>query len=733
VGTDFWGARMTVGTDWAAVGEEFRQRRTTTLVRSLDRDGVRRAVIDDALGPDHPATADDFARAWSESSRHPGASLTLAAYLYARCQAAWELTVDYERIAAAIDKARDGWDRADHPPPAEGQLVDLMLRHVESLTDCMYAEGAVNCSCPIALAKHADAVAADSSTILESLRRLIPSGAVHADGFTSFLADNVESHRLTYDAVADTARSVLSWLLAGDGSADAIEAAKDRLGKAADDPLIAGDVYASELRAHRFALDGLIRHTPGPQVPDLTITEARIVYCYPFAVPGALNWPELAGRANRLWGSGGTGPRLAGERPVLLESTELSDIWDTDKYQGLTLTLPSITVRTTAGLELAHTVDLRLSSLGNHYVRIERDGRGLGLHDVYQGLRRASKVMGAETVIGESGASWSHLHEYAAAVVGDLTGVLQGSGQGSWAVDFGSNFNVELEIRQAHVRAADGTPREATVDDILTAAARLLLHPVTGYATALEEWTRRPAPDLDNLAGDAGYDGDLVARTDNTTVLILPGSPSWIFLGMEEKVEFIAALPPLLRQWQSDLRHNRQRVDDLMRHAGLDRRGLELQRLELAQHAAHFRDRLDELHSSALCTPAVHRRFLDRLYVAAGLPRLEEELEAEIREVEAMYERVAAWLSILDQNKAQVEEENTKTYQKRIQVILGVLAALTVVGPIDWITKLFTASGDQAVPAAVAITEIVGVIVAVVVVGVVFLRMGRQKRRADGP
>ena len=39
---------------------------------------------------------------------------------------------------------------------------------------------------------------------------------------------------------------------------------------------------------------------------------------------------------------------------------------------------------------------------------------------------------------------------------------------------------------------------------------------------ALEEWTRRPVPSkVRNLSGDAGYDTDLIARTDNTTLVVL--------------------------------------------------------------------------------------------------------------------------------------------------------------------------------------------------------------------
>jgi hypothetical protein len=718
-------------TDWAAIGGEFSRRELTALTTTLESSGALREVVDHALARAGDS-ATEFEHAWTAAGRQPGATLVLAAYLYARCQAAWERTGNYDGIRATIDSARTGWGRCERPPGWEDKATDLFLEHAASLPDCMNAEGAINCSCPVALEVHAAAVSVANADVLRSIRVLDQPGA---ESFVSFLSEIVEKHFVTYDAIAAVAHGVLDWILEGPGAVDELEAVMTRLEKAESSPLLADDVYSSELRAHRYALQSLTERTPGPSVPELTISEARLVYCYPFAIPARISWEDLA--RVRV---------LAGARPQLVEKLHLSDLWNSDIYQGRVLTLPPINVRTTAGIDLRHTVELRLSKFGNHYIRIEYDNDGdeLGLHEIYQGLRRASHTMGDEEVTspeGDGTGPWQRLHEFADEIHKDLAEQVDSRHQGEWHADFGNDFNVVLEIRQARIRGADGDEREATGQDIVDTAGQLLLNPVTGYATALEEWTRRPMPDeVRNLIGDAGYDIDLVARTDNTTLVVLPGSPSWVYLGQEEKVEFVASLPPLLKRWRRELRTTKDALaasltPGLMeetrrrRQVESDRMKLESDRLKLARHVADVRYCLDQLHSSALCRPAVHRRLVDRLYDAAGLLRYEDELEAEIREVEALYGLVAAHLSLVEEQKARAEEVATSRYQRSIQVILGLLAALSLVGLFEAINQFVKAPVAERVSEGLAGTELGIVLLAAVAIAVTFALLGRTGGR----
>lgn len=713
-------------TDWAAIGGEFSRRELTALTTTLESNGALREVVDHALATAGNSSA-EFEQAWTAAGRQPGATLVLAAYLYARCQAAWERTGNYDGIRATIESARTGWDLCDRPLGWEDQATDLFLKHAASLPDCMNAEGAINCSCPVALEVHAAAVSEANAEVLRSIRALDQPGA---ESFVKFLSEIVEKHFVTYDAIAAVAHGVLGWIMEGPAAVEELEACMTRLEKAESSPLLVDDVYASELRAHRYALQSLTEHTPGPEVPELTISEARLVYCYPFATPARISWEDL-----------GKARVLAGAQTQLVDDLYLSDIWNSDIYQGLVLTLPPVNVRTTAGIDLRHTVELRLSKFGNHYIRIEYDNDGdeLCLHEIYQGLRRASHSMGDEEVTllkGGGTGSWQRLHEFADEIHHDLAEQVDTLDPGEWRADFGNDFNVVLEIRKAQIRGADGQVREATGQDVVDTAGQLLLNPVTGYATALEEWTRRPMPaKVRNLIGDAGYDTDLVARTDNTTLVVLPGSPSWVYLGQEEKVEFVASLPPLLKRWRRELRATKDALAASLTPGRMEetKRGqVESDRLKLARHVADVRYCLDQLHSAALCRPAVHRRLVDRLYDAAGLLRYEEELEAEIREVEALYALVAAHVSVVEEQKARADEVATSKYQRSIQVILGLLAALSLVGLFEAINQFVKTPVAERVSVGWASVELGFVMLAAVAIAVAFALLGRPGGRHGG-
>ncbi|TCC21723.1 hypothetical protein [Kribbella speibonae] len=410
----------------------------------------------------------------------------------------------------------------------------------------------------------------------------------------------------------------------------------------------------------------------------------------------------------------------------------LSDIWNEDVYNGRVVTLPPINVRTTAGLDLRHTVELRLSNLGNHYIRIEHDSGELGLHDIYQGFRRALPIMGEEKVTwleDGDGRSWKRLHEFANEVLEDLAEQVGNAELSEWYADLQKNFHVVLEIRRARVRDAAGDEREATGQDSAETAGQLLLNPITSYATALEEWTRRRVPEVHNLCGDAGYDTDMIARTDNTTLVVLPGSPNWVYLGEEEKVEFVASLPPLLQRWRQELRDRKNALDKTLKAGGLEktkRRQVEEDRMSVARHVADVRLGLDRLHSQRLVPAGVQRRLVDRLYEAAGLTRYEDELDEEICEVEALYDLVAAHVGVVEEEKARDEEIATSKYQGRMQAALGVLAVLSLVGLFDAINQFTQASAADRVPSVWASMELAFVLLTATAIAVGFWLTGRR-------
>ena len=229
----------------------------------------------------------------------------------------------------------------------------------------------------------------------------------------------------------------------------------------------------------------------------------------------------------------------------------------------------------------------------------------------------------------------------------------------------------------------------------------LLFHPVRHLATALEEWIRYPRSMMRNLLADEGFAGDLVARTDNTTITFMPSSPEWLVDEYEEMVEFVASIPPLLTLWEKEASRlankldralvGRPSIDKLHDH---ERKILDLER--------HIRVQLSFLHSQSLCRTRGQRRFLDQLWTAAGMPALEDELERSLTLLSDRERRIAAMV-------ASIDEHRRRKQGTRVEMVLVFLAAASVSGVVLWFKEAFDvgsrnwAWGEAAVQAAVAL------------------------------
>lgn len=107
-------------------------------------------------------------------------------------------------------------------------------------------------------------------------------------------------------------------------------------------------------------------------------------------------------------------------RAFTVAETELNDIWDAQGkqkavYRGTTIVLPGLTVQTTSGdILVDHSVSIRLSCLGNHYIRIEKSISDYTLQELNQAIRRAAPYMGLEMVTEVGGAvgPWRQIPEY---------------------------------------------------------------------------------------------------------------------------------------------------------------------------------------------------------------------------------------------------------------------------------------------------------------------------------
>jgi hypothetical protein len=139
---------------------------------------------------------------------------------------------------------------------------------------------------------------------------------------------------------------------------------------------------------------------------------------------------------------------------------------------------------------------------------------------------------------------------------------------------------------------------------------------------------------------------------------------------------------------------------------------LEGLRVDLRDLVAEVRSELAVLKSMELCHLPVHRVFLDQLYDAAGLPRLEEELEVSIAELDAHYERALSYIALFEDrrrqredSRRQDEDRRRRRYEIRLQGILAFLAAASLASLLSLLDSLFVPFGGS-VPLIAIIIEV---------------------------
>jgi hypothetical protein len=748
--------------DWNRLTESFARRETEWMRFELDERRIAHDAVDDSLETDNGPDEWVFRTAWMDAlDRGMGAATLLSVYAYTSCQRTWELGTRYDDIRTMVKSAHCAWEAvAGQVHPSERLAVRLMLEHSDSLWWCMMCENAVNCSCPDALGKASERVAHSCQRILKQTPGLHPDW----NGFRGFLEGVLKAHLVTFGALPLTALAIRGWIVDDEATERYVVDALKGLDSAEKHPDVRRDVYASELRAHRHTLEIVKRRLDDPRQPTVRVDEAKLIYCYPFAwrpgsVESSQDRPERPNSGEPTQNPEGPPDVLCAVKAALEAAPKyravgipetlitLSEIWNPSLYKASVLSRPTLTVRTTAEMDLdGHRVEVRFGALGNHHVRIERTLTDASLHDVNQGLRRGSPQMGSEGVTdADGGSQWTSVPEYAKELVARLLALLGGSGERNDDpdADVRAQFHVILEIRSASIKCRDGEFVYASKEDLVKAAGGLLLQPVQPLAASLEEWTRLAVPDPEPTLR-AGFATDLVARTANTTVLFMPGTPNWVFIGYEEIAEFTASLRPLLLRWKrqlterkdtarkelaflkpmieksltsSDTAEDRPILTD-REHMGK----LEVLRIELQTKVSEVRHDLGILKSTALCQPASNRIFLDDLYTAAGLTRLEKELDDLITEVEAFYAQVSSFV-------AAFEERRKQRYELNVQLILAALAVASLAGVGTLVNSSFVPTAQLPLVGGAEITALILLTVFVVAYIRGFLRVPRSLLR----
>ena len=713
------------GIPWGIVQEEWRSREFGTLRRGVEPiggpalDAVDNLLFGPApLGRDEPHNV--LTAAFAGAAGHgDGALPLLALYVYARCLEKWEMSEDYERIEEVLDGlARAVAALPTSATPAQAFAFDV-VRQAQVIEAAMSVEDALSCSCPVAFGERARTIVAT----LDELLAEKPAPDAGLDGARRLVRADAETARRYFRTIGEIA-DVLSTFADQEEPGEVAELARvvTRL-----DGSLEGDVFESELRAHRAALEALGR---AASLPRLNVDKAELVYVYPFALEGVDAGEAVA----RALGGAVAGPLAErGLGAASAHALEVNDLWDpylrddSDRgYSGASIDLPELSVKTTAHeyIEfplLEYTAEVRLSRLGNHYLRVASRLPYGGLHDVNQALRRGSRAMGEEE-IRSGGETWRKLPDYAddvIAVVARAVGAIP-------VAHPVATFHVVLAARAISVRLQSGDRRPATVADLEEAVGgSLLFHPVRHLATALEEWIRYPRPAVTNLLGQEAYAGDLVARTDNTTIAYMPASPEWLVDEYQEMIEFAASLPPLFRLWAREVVACADDVDEGLPEGSetkVDEEELGRLELRILQLEQRIRRELAFLRSPALCRTRGQRRFLDELWTAAGYSVLEGELERQLTLLAERHERIAAL-------RRRWEERRSKRLGEWLGLMGLFLAVTSLAGVFQWVDGTFGSQPPHgevwAWVEAAALFATLGLLIAFLVA----VRMGLLDRR----
>ena len=684
------------------------------------------------------AVAEHLATAFEIAGKRSGGLVAMACYVHGRCLEAWEASTSWALIGSVVEATAGVAERLAGTDGPEADAARLVLAHTRSLTDAMAVEAGMNCSCPIAMRRHAVRVvdvARATQAALATSRSLTPR-------LRDYLATVAATDRTYFTAIGHMASAVESALEERESAAVDLAAAAAELAAAECSPDLDDDVYRSELKAHRRALDALGARLGTPR---LNVDQGSVTYIYPFSVPHP-DAPSEQPDPVTTWVDGAgepavTGWTLCGMHPTavrpLAVSQGLTEFWQgadrRHRYGGVSLFLPPVTVVTNDGQTLDGEVELRLSDLGNHYLRVAVELSGGHPHDLNQALRRSSPQMGYEEVTSEGAdRSWRTLHDYAWDVIEEFQLLAPGA-----AVEPAGDAEVSDEVRPYHVVVSvralsvveDGASRsvpgtELTNGDLT--GARLFWHPVANSAATLEEWLRYPEPELENLVRDQGTCGDLVLQTSNTTIVAMPDTPSFRVTMFEEAAEFVASLGALLTSWrrlvERSVDDGRRCLDGVSDDEGVDAAA----RLQLGQETLHtiksdVQSRLARLKSPAFCKTATGREYLDRLWLAAGLDKDEAALESGIRDAQAVYERYVSRAAALA----------TGRQQRQRNTINGLVTVVGLAGLAD-LFGLLNDGFDWSVRATGLELVIIAIVVAVVG-RLVWKDLRRSGARRAGP
>lgn len=640
--------------------------------------------------------------------------LLVVTHVYSRCLDQWERTDEYAHIEAVLDALRAA---VAVVPPSTGaggrrDLTGIIVSLSRCMIDAMGCENALSCSCCMEMGQRAASVVQATTEVLHEIDGLVDG----EPDLIELVREDAATQRCYFDNLRKVASAVEAFVTRDAPEPEHLEGLLRQLDRAEREPPLRGDVFASELRAHRAALQAI---NDNAERDRLRIDEAEITYVYPFALvdpesrrPVALEELEHTVRQNAgKWELGSS--RI---RPADVLELALTDLWKGTEeapvtYRGVSIKLPPLSVRTTAPEDLGEfDAEICLTSLGNHHLRIRPPRlRNAGVHALNQALRRGSESMGEEK-LSSNGRRLEHgrLADYAGDVIHGLAARLtEADGLAVEPVrEHDASFHVVLNAPFMSIQHPSGGSTPADIDSLQSAfGVALVLRPIQLMATALEEWARYSPGSLrdQNLMGGIGYTGDVLIATSNTTVLHMPATPDWMIREYVEMVAFVASMAPLQMVWRrwaaSD---SRDLAGFLSEEGGLDLtvegRVDELYNRELRVLATDsaIRASLADAASSELFHRRADRDLLDRLSRALGVGGIEDDLRRHLDILSRQRQQLSALIEKLadserrrrdDRQKKAVErqEEAERRTKRTLDFVLAIVAAASLAELFSWV------------------------------------------------
>jgi hypothetical protein len=722
--------------DWPKFAEEFHRRESDAVYKAMLMHGL---VQQNFKRGDLKAA---FARQenWFHAFEVRGRAVLFAYSLFVWGMQEWELSIDHEMVEEGLRGAKDALEIAkgqsdDIRAHVDLPVVELIVSLADALKLCMKVEDTLYNSCLPAFSEYSQGLVTVHEQIEESLGLI--DGVEEA--VRDCLSEIIQTQLQFYTALTDFGEVTFEDHLNGVGDVGSLEKTIQKLDTAEIEltkPY--PDVLSSDLLPYQRILKTLLNRSRSLEkdLSAIKFEDVKIIYIFPFTIDdlsGRDIYEKTVNKLSRkktncddqLESSVNELQMLDGVRPRLVREAELTDLWqwrgfrpplkvgaenpvdvENPEYGAADIEMPDLTVTPQAGRPISdYRVKVRITTLGNHYVRIEKDLKNPVLEEINQGLRRASSLMIEPKITcedTESSKSWPNLTEYAKSIARGLYNLDNSDCSGTpkrredeVLSDITARFHVVCEIRSARAGSENGGRQEATEEQIKDFAAPLLLQPLTRLAIAPEEWVCYRTSEWDNILKQDSFEVDFAVGTSNTTIISMPASPDWFYNSYEECIELVVSFPSLVRQWTHEIRNKHELTratmvppeaqDDsttfefaggeiVSREAQEDPKRFAEVRRDLHDTIIAIRKRRTFLTPSELVGSGHHRAFVENLFDIARISDLLKDLDAQLQIAELVHDRAVEYQRRLSDDQRDVRESEFGKTTSVLLILIGSFA-----------------------------------------------------------